>query len=220
MIKDLKVPENMQYIFDDYDYYLTEQDGVKVKQTYNELCRLEKNEENRPLISGLITSALYWLKVAAEKEVPVNKGAYEQAVKDGVDVINSIDDRPNNVKGFCIKFKDGIIDKLKTNVYPDVFRDGYVTTEMIELAGEFFDKTPAEIKFELETISGNTCPPSNIVAEALMEASHANVPAEQLSISGFAREIRDNIQHKMIDDACVRAMIITLNGVKIGYKRY
>ena len=88
------------------------------------------------------------------------------------------------------------------------------------MTGRYLDDTPVEIKFELETISGAICPPTNIIAEALMEASNPLTPTEEMSVADFVMRISDSIQKRMVEDSYSRRMIISLNGVKIGYKGY
>lgn len=220
MIKVMNIPENMVYIFKEYDYNLNQEDDKKINDMYEEICELDKDPNNKGLISGLTTSALYWLKVAVEMRIPVNKKAYEQAIREAKDTIETFTDKPSEPKSFQIQFNDGTIDEIKTNIYPDIFRDGFIIEEMIELAGHYSKGGIVEIKFELETISGTTCPPTNIIAEALVEATNSVTSTKEISIKNFAERIRDSIQSRMIEDDCLRRMIISINGEKIGYKGY
>lgn len=220
MIKDLNIPENMTHIFKDGICYLNKENAAEINYIYSQLCELDKNEENKPLISGLTLSEIYWLKVAVEMRIPVNKKAYEQAIREAKNTIETFSDKISEPKSFQIQFNDGTIDKIKTNIYPNIFRDGFITEEMIELAGHYSKGGIVEIKFELETISGTTCPPTNIIAEALVEATNSVTSTKEISIKNFAERIRDSIQSRMIEDGCLRRMIISINGEKIGYKGY
>lgn len=89
MVKSLNMPENMLYIFKENDYQLNQEDRNKVKDLYEQICELEKDIDNRPLISGLTTSALYWIKVACKEAIPVNKVAYTQIMKEAEDIIET-----------------------------------------------------------------------------------------------------------------------------------
>lgn len=221
MIQALNIPENMVYIFKEPDLSLGLRDNNKIEDIYAEICKLDKEPNNKGVISGFTTSALYWLQVAAERRIPVSKAAYDKIMEEADEIIRTF-----SPKNFQIQFKDGVIDRIKTKIYPDVFAErcneyiNYMVTEMIELTGQYLDGTPIEIKFELETISDRICPPTNIIVEALMEASHSAIPKEDMSIEDFVGLISDSIQKRMVEDGYLRQMIILLNGTKMGYKGY
>lgn len=74
------VPENMQYIFKDADYLLSQEDLKLLNEKVNRAEKLEKC--NGAYYPGLTKSAVHWLYHAYNYKGLVNKTAFQKVLDD------------------------------------------------------------------------------------------------------------------------------------------
>lgn len=73
-----KIPENMQYIFENADYLLSQKDFQTLIEKHTRAKNLKL--KNGAIYPGLTQSAVYWLSDAYLKQAPVNKQAFQNTV--------------------------------------------------------------------------------------------------------------------------------------------
>lgn len=78
------IPENMQYLFENADYLLSQDDLNLLKEKDTRAKHLEQH--NGAIYPGLIRSAVFWLVKAYDEKTPVNK----EALKDTIDRLAQI----------------------------------------------------------------------------------------------------------------------------------
>lgn len=71
----LTIPKNMQYLFEDADYLLSQDDINLLKEKDTRAKHLEQH--NGAIYRGLLRSAVFWLVKAYEETVLVNKKAFQ-----------------------------------------------------------------------------------------------------------------------------------------------
>jgi len=73
------IPENMQYIFGNADYLLSQEDFQLLTDKHTRAKNLK--EKNDTIYHGLIRSAVYWLGKAYLNQTPVNKQAFQDTLE-------------------------------------------------------------------------------------------------------------------------------------------
>ena len=74
-----EIPKNMNYLFEDADYLLTEEDFNLLTQKRNRAENLEEN--NGAFYPGLTKAAAFWLNRAYLNDIPVNKKSFDDTIK-------------------------------------------------------------------------------------------------------------------------------------------
>lgn len=72
------IPENMQYLFENADYLLSQDDFNLLKEKDTRAKHLEQH--NGTIYPGLIRSAVLWFTKAYEEKVLVNQKAFQDTV--------------------------------------------------------------------------------------------------------------------------------------------
>lgn len=73
------IPENMQYLFKNADYLLTEEDFNLLTQKRNRAENLEL--DNGAIYPGLTKAAAFWLNRAYLNDTPVNKKEFDDTIE-------------------------------------------------------------------------------------------------------------------------------------------
>lgn len=73
-----KIPENMQYLFENADYLLTKEDYQLLTEKHNRAKNLKEN--NGAIYPGLTQSSVHWLSKAYLNQTPVNKQAFDNTI--------------------------------------------------------------------------------------------------------------------------------------------
>lgn len=73
------VPENMQYLFQNADHLLSQEDITLLKEKDARAKKLETH--NGALYPGLTKSAVFWLLQAYETQTHINKNAFQSVIE-------------------------------------------------------------------------------------------------------------------------------------------
>lgn len=74
-----KIPENMQYIFENADYLLSQEDYQLLAEKHNRAKNLKEN--NGEIYPGLTQSAAMWLETAYIAKKSINKQAFDDVIE-------------------------------------------------------------------------------------------------------------------------------------------
>lgn len=74
-----KIPENMQYIFENADYLLSQEDFQLLTEKHNRAKNLKEN--NGAIYPGLTQSAVMWLETAYVAKKSINKQAFDNVIE-------------------------------------------------------------------------------------------------------------------------------------------
>ena len=72
------IPENMQYLFENADYLLSQDDFNRLNEKDTRAKNLEQH--NGAIYPGLICSAVFWFVKAYNEQVLVNKQAFQDTI--------------------------------------------------------------------------------------------------------------------------------------------
>lgn len=72
------IPENMQYLFKNADYFLSQNDVDLLKEKDTRAKNLEQH--NGAIYPGLLRSAVFWLIKAYDENTLVNKKAFRDTI--------------------------------------------------------------------------------------------------------------------------------------------
>ena len=78
-MKPTLIPTNMQYLFEDADYLLTQEDFNALTEKHTRAKKLKDN--NGAIYPALTQSAVFWLDKAYLNQTPVNKKAFQDTLK-------------------------------------------------------------------------------------------------------------------------------------------
>ena len=73
------IPENMKYLFENADYFLTEEDYTLLEKKHNRAKNLKEN--NGAIYPGLTQSAVVWLATAYDAKKSINKQAFNDIIE-------------------------------------------------------------------------------------------------------------------------------------------
>ena len=77
-MKPTSIPSNMQYLFENANHVLSQEDFDLLIQKHNRAQNLAKN--NGAMYSGLTHAAVVWLSKAYLKQTSVNKQAFDETI--------------------------------------------------------------------------------------------------------------------------------------------
>ena len=77
-MKPTSIPSNMQYLFENADHVLSQEDFDLLIQKHDRAQNLAKN--NGAMYLGLTRVAVVWLGKAYLEQIPVNKQAFDETI--------------------------------------------------------------------------------------------------------------------------------------------
>lgn len=77
-MKPTSIPSNMQYLFENADHVLSQEDFDLLMKKHNRAQNLNKN--NGAIYPGLTRVAVVWLGNAYLEQTPVNKQAFDETL--------------------------------------------------------------------------------------------------------------------------------------------